>query len=495
MKKDNILNVIILVTFIVIAIFVGAHHEPWADEAQAWLIARDASVSDIILNLERYEGTPPLWHLILKCLIKLGYQYEYLYLISIFFVSLGFGIVLFKLKLPISIKILLPFTYFFLYEYTIKARNYCLILPTLAMVAVIYEERNDKPYIYNFWLGVLASISLHTALISGILFLFEIIEIGKDMLLDKKKFKDSYKNIIACILLIFLYLFIIFCCMPASDAYVAITITNLKLDKNLPLRLIKLVIKMLEAFTVNRADKDMKLYIIGLIYFLLLNYLIIRKNKKKILFLSIFISEVLFILFIRATDHHVGLILYTFLFALYLVRDGISVSSKKLLIIMLCVMFIIQIFWSILTIIPEIEYNFCAAKDVAAYLKTLDYKNMKIYSSGYYSTAILPYFDENIFYNDRGGATYYKWSSNNLDWVMSTEEEEFLYTNENDEIPDIIILHDNETSYSYELLIEKIKKMGIYTETHFDGNTLYKGIKDLVDESHYEGYYVFERIK
>ena len=98
--KNKILNITILIIFIIIALFVGAHHEPWADEAQSWLIARDASVLEILFEIERYEGTPPIWHLLLKFLIVLGYKYEYLYLISVFFSSLGVGLMLFKLDIP-----------------------------------------------------------------------------------------------------------------------------------------------------------------------------------------------------------------------------------------------------------------------------------------------------------------------------------------------------------------------------------------------------------
>ena len=41
-------------------------HEPWEDELQALLIARDShSLADWYWNF-RYEGHPPLWHLVLK---------------------------------------------------------------------------------------------------------------------------------------------------------------------------------------------------------------------------------------------------------------------------------------------------------------------------------------------------------------------------------------------------------------------------------------------
>src|SRR4051812_40575150 len=46
-------------------------HEPWFDEAQAWLIARDATLWEILGRMS-YEGSPPLWHLLLAPLAKAG---------------------------------------------------------------------------------------------------------------------------------------------------------------------------------------------------------------------------------------------------------------------------------------------------------------------------------------------------------------------------------------------------------------------------------------
>ena len=32
---------IVFAAFVCMGVFAGLHHEPWADEAQSWLIARD----------------------------------------------------------------------------------------------------------------------------------------------------------------------------------------------------------------------------------------------------------------------------------------------------------------------------------------------------------------------------------------------------------------------------------------------------------------------
>ena len=64
-KKDYITSVIIIILYISGLIFIGCFHEPWFDEAQAWLIAKSASYKEIITVVPHYEGHPPLWHLLL----------------------------------------------------------------------------------------------------------------------------------------------------------------------------------------------------------------------------------------------------------------------------------------------------------------------------------------------------------------------------------------------------------------------------------------------
>ena len=51
--------------WVAIVAFILPYHEKWADEAQAWLIARDLALRTIWFHELRYEGSPGLWHTIL----------------------------------------------------------------------------------------------------------------------------------------------------------------------------------------------------------------------------------------------------------------------------------------------------------------------------------------------------------------------------------------------------------------------------------------------
>ena len=43
-------------------------HEPWADEAQAWVIARDSKFWELFRYRLHYEGHPADWYFLLRVL-------------------------------------------------------------------------------------------------------------------------------------------------------------------------------------------------------------------------------------------------------------------------------------------------------------------------------------------------------------------------------------------------------------------------------------------
>lgn len=499
MKK--ILKIAIFILFIVLSLILGYYHEPWADEAQAWLIARDASVPEIIFSISRYEGSPSLWQLILKVLIVFGFPYKYYFLIPVFFTSIGIYIILFKLEISDGIKLLLPFTYFIAFEYGIKARNYCLLLPILSMIAYLYSKRREHTYLYNFFVLILAFVSLHGAIISGVLWIFEIMEILKQIG-EKDGLKNYKKEIISTIIISISYMFIIISLIPTGDVYVNITADSLKVYSFFN-KCIYYGITLLEAFCL----KDEYYKIMGiptLIIVLGMFYCILKSNKYKAKFILLFVLELAFIFIVRVTEHHIGLIFLLFLFATYLVKDGIDDKNKKMLRILLTIVLCVQVFWYAKTYVADIKMDFSAGKATAEYLSSLDYKNKNIYGTGYYLTAILPYFDENIFDGPRGGKTYYIWGKSNDDWIWSSNHE-FLYPDILESNPDVVVLQDyydnaekyyeevfGKEMYAYTRLIKMLKNNENYKMTYYRGTIIFKGADGSRDN---EGFYVFERIK
>ena len=141
MKK---INIIVFIIFAFLALVIGISHEPWADEAQSWIIARDASVGEIIWDISRYEGTFPLWFLTLKFFISIGLRYEYIYIVPTIISSLGLFVFLKKVDAPKYVKVLLPFTYYVFFQYTVVSRSYCYLFLAFSWWASIYKDRLNE---------------------------------------------------------------------------------------------------------------------------------------------------------------------------------------------------------------------------------------------------------------------------------------------------------------------------------------------------------------
>ncbi|WP_300765764.1 ABC transporter permease, partial [uncultured Bifidobacterium sp.] len=149
---------LVIIAYLALIATVMVFHEPWFDEAQAWLIARDSSYHDILLLRPHYEGHPPLWWLILSIPAKLGVPYE-VGLKSIQFLSAALMIILLVLRSPFSpvTVILLPFTYFLCYQYGVISRPYALLTSALFLTAIFWKTRDRHPWRFT---GALCLLSL-----------------------------------------------------------------------------------------------------------------------------------------------------------------------------------------------------------------------------------------------------------------------------------------------------------------------------------------------
>src|SRR5271163_4633845 len=118
------LKPIVLIAYCAILAIISYHHEPWFDEAQAWLLARDASVPDLFIHYLRAEGTPGLWHLLLMVPAKLGLPYRTMHLLAALFTTAAVAMILWLGPFPLAIRAVIPFTYFLAYQYSVVARSY-----------------------------------------------------------------------------------------------------------------------------------------------------------------------------------------------------------------------------------------------------------------------------------------------------------------------------------------------------------------------------------
>lgn len=151
---------IVLAAYATVVIATMILHEPWFDEAQAWLIARDASYHDILLVRPHYEGHPPLWWLLLSVPAKLGAPYE-IGLKSVQFLRalLMISLLVFRCPLPAPVVALLPFTYFLCYQYGVIARPYALMVAAMFLSTITWKGRDAHPWRFSLSLALLCSAS------------------------------------------------------------------------------------------------------------------------------------------------------------------------------------------------------------------------------------------------------------------------------------------------------------------------------------------------
>src|SRR5579872_670322 len=159
----------VLSAWIAIVAFILPYHEKWADEAQAWLIARDLDLKTIWFHELRYEGSPGLWHTILWIAQHVFHaRYDALGYIGMAGATAGVALLIFKAPFPRYIRWPLAFTYFMVYQYAVIARPYTL-LPLLAFSAALLFKDLEHPERMTIVLVLLANLSLHGTILAGCL--------------------------------------------------------------------------------------------------------------------------------------------------------------------------------------------------------------------------------------------------------------------------------------------------------------------------------------
>lgn len=136
------------VLYIAIIAIVMCFHEPWFDEAQSWLIARDSPIASIFSVRPHYEGHPPFWNLLLAIAAKNGVPYEF----GIKGIQLVCAILLgawliFKSPFKHTSSLatfLIPFTYFACFQYGVTSRPYALLCLSLLVAAHYWNSADSK---------------------------------------------------------------------------------------------------------------------------------------------------------------------------------------------------------------------------------------------------------------------------------------------------------------------------------------------------------------
>ncbi len=144
----TLVQLLAFVLYIAIIAIVMCFHEPWFDEAQSWLIARDSPIASIFSVRTHYEGHPPFWNLLLAIAAKNGVPYEFgIKGIQLVCASLLGAWLIFKSPFKHAsslVTFLIPFTYFACFQYGVTSRPYALLCLSLLVAAHYWNSADSK---------------------------------------------------------------------------------------------------------------------------------------------------------------------------------------------------------------------------------------------------------------------------------------------------------------------------------------------------------------
>jgi hypothetical protein len=420
---DKFKNKYWLIIFIVYLVLLGtvvARHEPWMDEAQPWIYGEEVNPFDLLTKLLRYDGHPPLWYLIVMPFAKIGLPYFTLNVLSAFFSALG--VLLFLRYSPFSpiIKILFPFTFFVFYQYGIVARSYCLIAPLLFFIAVIYEKKNERPLLFAFLLCLLASVSAFTFLMAGAIFFVHLLDVVK----RRKSLNRNeiiYQFIAAVLLILTAAAVVLILAQPPDSSFAQGYNLKLKNFIDVAWRRLSgaLIMDELSNFTKLQAVGSCIIFIFSLIWFW---------YKKTFLLFSL---PCLLITILSAVKYsnvwHEGILFILWIFVLWVSFKNEYTEPpilRKIIKLAAVIVLATQVYWTGHAAFKDYKYNYSGAYELSQFIKNNKLENKKLFVSGWKSLAIMPYFDENVFYNYNEGAKnrYWLWSIYNRNMLGAGQE-------------------------------------------------------------------------
>jgi len=373
-----------------------ARHEPWADEAQAWLLARDCGIAELLHRLH-YEGSPGLWHFLLYALIRLGLPYAGLKVVT-GILGAGAGWLLARHSpLPLIVRLTLPFTFFLCYQYAVIARSYSLLPLLLFACAVFYRDGIERLGVFTLLLGLMAAVSVHGLVISVSIWLALHLSLVRGF---PRLSEAQRKKLLACAgLYAGALLVAIASAWPATDV---IFVTRLNLDRDHFLQVVSKT--FVQAFTDYTAAS---LAVIALSAPLLWR----GGGWKMFLPAGILLSTVNAVVYFQVW--HLGLLFLAWVFAIWISADRARPGPAFWLSFGVVAAF--QCYWTVESVRYDWSHPYSGSLEAARYLKESGIAERGPFAIGYACVGIQPYFARNIFRNVNGGvpSAFWDWSSGN----------------------------------------------------------------------------------
>lgn len=445
------------------------YHEKWADEAQAWLIARDLSLKSIWFHELRYEGTPGLWHTILWVAQHVFHApYDAISYIGACFAIGGAALLLFKAPFPRMVRWPMAFGYVFLYQYAVIARPYTM-LALLAFCAAIFFKDLQHPERITVVLVLLTMVSLHGAILAGCLGLVYLLEAVRSWGALDRSVRKRYAICVAALTLTFVFLVAIL--KPTPDVQEFATATGVSQQAaQLQANMVTIPVKLEAVFSGAFLDFTLPSVVFAI---LVGAYCTLRRNLL-IYLLPVGLLIVLYVI-IHGYAHHQGTVTIAAIMALWIAWPAdqeqstwtpVARRATQAMIALLLLFCAVQIWDSAVVIRHEYLYPYSGAGDAARFLKSDHAENTRIFGFSYGIAGIQAYFDRNIFANTP--TTYFHHGLPLCGWTLDLGEV-------GRESPAYIVIFDEDPQRIIDLhVIDALESIG-YQMVHFsDGYQLYR---------------------
>lgn len=383
-------------------------HAPWFDEAQAWLIARDNSLFDILFHRMHYEGSPALWHILLWVLVRLGVPYAAIGYLSVILALVAGAIFLRFAPFPVSWRVVLLFGYFPAFQYSVIARSYSLSLPLVIIVAALFASRIEKPLRYCVTLALLANTNAFSFLLAGAIFCEFLWDIWR---LDAWA-RKYYWPVIIFLGAAFLAALE---AVPASDVRLSEPWFSLGIAS-------RIAIQILVSFVQFHTPRGLAGGILVLSQLLLsvgalcLTFYLARRASHEKLMLAIFGALVGFGTFKYFSVWNAGIIYLAWIFILWISWPALTTTNdeiRQLIVVAIAFVWSTQFYCAVVALGLSFNSPYSAAPVAAAKLHGyFRDKNVSSACLGLKALAVEPYFDRNIcgnYYSGSPRPSYYDW--------------------------------------------------------------------------------------
>ncbi len=452
-RPPPILIFISAAAYAIVVSLAISQHEPWADEAQAWLLARDATLTGLWVRLLHYEGSPGLWHSLLHALQWGGLPYSGLNIVSGLLGFFATCLTLWFAPLPLVVRLLLPFTYFLCYQYAVIARSYSLLPVVLVLCAVYFDKRGKGVFAFTAFLCLMAAVSGHAMALSMSIWVgWQLSGRGRSKLAAGMYFS--------------VLLLLVLTAWPARDVAFPFH-AQLTLARAFGVTAVMLG----NAFTGHWLPS---------LLVLALSIRFLWRGGGFAMFCFSTLSVCAFSVIVYWNAWSQGLLFLGWVFSIWIAASHTKID--RLTLAALIIVISCQCYWTARSVFYDWSYPYSGSRAVAGFLQKENISQAQIYAFGYSCAAIQPYFAQNQFanWNSGGPAAYWDWSnrnrSNDVTALSSAGRPEY-------------VMVGYKTDAELGQWAGLLKANGYQESRHFDGNLFFA---DRIMES--EAFYLFRRI-